>query len=116
MVFPYNHQEPMSLTDLKNKLFANFYKFLTSSINFATQEYLNEYYPNGLLEDNLDIRVAEPKREANKIPYELAYEMANSTVNDIREAFNHFKVVTITNAPYSQQAPDPIQWGPALPY
>ena len=114
--FPYRHDEPLVITDLKNKLFANFYKFLTLPYNYYNQEYLEEYYPNGLENENLDIRIARPRRESNKIEFDQAYELANSMVNDIRETFTHFKVATVPNAPFSQEAPDPIVWGPALPY
>lgn len=109
MAFEYNHQEPMVLTDLKNKYFKNFYNFLTSAYNYYDEEYLSEYNTD-------DIRIAEPKRDSNRIPYELAYNLANSMVDDMRDVFKHFKVTTVPNAPYSQEAPDPIVWGPALPY
>lgn len=111
--FPYTPIEPIVLTDLKNKLFANFYKFLTLPYNFYDQAYLDEYYPGGLPEnENADVRVANPRREANKIQFDQAYYLAESMVDDIRKTFNHFKVETVPNAPYSTTAPDPLQWGP----
>lgn len=103
MIFPYSPQEPISLTNLKNKLFSNFYKFLTSSYNYLSDDFLEEYS---------DIRVPEPKREANKIPFELSYELAKSTVDDIKDALSHFKVATVSNAPFSEPAPEIIAWGP----
>lgn len=107
--FPYRHDEPLVITDLKNKLFANFYKFLTLPYNYYEPDYLDEYNRD-------DIRIANPRRESNKIEFDQAKELANDMVNDIRETFTHFKVATVPNAPYSQEAPDPIVWGPALPY
>lgn len=115
MEFPFRYTplEPVVLTDLKNKLFANFYKFLTLPYNFYDQAYLDEYYPSGLPEnENADIRVANPRRESNKIQFDQAYSLAENMVNDIRETFKNFKVATVANAPFSTEAPEIIAWGP----
>jgi len=103
--FPYTPIEPIVLTDLKNKLFANFYKFLTLPYNYLDNEFLSEY-------DNDDIRRAEPRRESNKIEFDQAYSLAENMVNDIRETFKNFKVGTVANAPFSTEAPEIIAWGP----
>lgn len=107
MEFPFRYTplEPVVLTDLKNKLFANFYKFLTLPYNYLDNEFLEEY-------DTDDIRNANPRREANKIQFDQAYSLAENMVNDIRETFKNFKVATVANAPFSTEAPEIIAWGP----
>lgn len=105
-VFPYNHLEPKVLTDLKNKLFENFYIFLTLPYNYLSTEFLAEYNTD-------DIRNPLPRRPANEIVFNQAYTLAKSMVDDIREAFNHFNVGTVPNGTISYPAVDPLQWGPS---
>ncbi len=111
MVFEYNSEEPIVITDLKNKYYSNFYKFLTLPYNYIEEEYREQYLEQY---DQDDIRNGETRRESNKIIYDQAYILAESMVDDIISTMDYFKVGVTQGAPFSTQAPYPFQWGPAF--